>query len=153
MLDHAGAARIVLRDWSSGKLVRYTVPAGLNGSSSPVEGDEEVLAGLRMRKELRKAKDVMLVKLAAGEMDKRDVSLDQEWEEEENEDSGDESERDEDESEDGEDDGEEEESGESDVDEEEAPELLPPAPSPPATKRKRTVSFATPEKRRRGRAR
>jgi len=130
------------------------MPARLNGSPSPVQGDEEVLAGLRMRKELRKAKDVKLVRLAAGEMDRRDVLLDQEWEEDESEESGDEGEGGEDESEDGEDDSEEEEAGESDVDEEEAPELLPPAPSPPAMKRKRTVSFALePEKRRRGRAR
>ena len=148
MLDHAGAARIVLRDWSLGKLVRYTMPAGLNGSSTLV-GDEEVLAGLRTRKELRKARDVKLVRLSAGEVDRRDVMLDQEWEEDESSDEGEDGE---DGSEEGGEAGEEEENDddeeEDDDDDDEAPPLLP-----AATKRKRTVSFAVVEKRRRGHAR
>ncbi|KAL4075642.1 P-loop containing nucleoside triphosphate hydrolase protein [Scleroderma citrinum] len=141
VLDHAGAARIVLRDWSLGKLARYTMPTGQSGASSPVDGDEEVLRGLRTRKELRKAKDVKLVKLTAGEVDKRDVLLDEKWEvegerEEDETEAGEGEESEEDEDADGEEE-------ESDVESDDVPQLLP-----PATKRKRTVSFAVPVKRR-----
>ncbi|KAH7888107.1 P-loop containing nucleoside triphosphate hydrolase protein [Phlebopus sp. FC_14] len=167
VLDHAGAARIMLRDWSTGKFVRYTVPRGATTSSSPDAADEEILLRLRNRKEMRKAGDVKLVKLQAGAADKRDVEMEEPWEEdgnraEEDEDDGDEDQEEEDENEKdgdeaassegegatgsvGEESGGEDEEGE---DSEEAPELLP-----PASKRKRTVSFAAPAvngKRRRG---
>ncbi|KAI6046479.1 P-loop containing nucleoside triphosphate hydrolase protein [Pisolithus marmoratus] len=149
VLDHAGAARIVLRDWNSGNLVRYTTPPIASGGEAPpsaMDGDEDVLEGLRTRKELRK--EVKLVRLASGKVDSRGVLLDEAWgiEDEGSEDGGDSNA-------DGDDDVDEESvSGESDVeDEEEAPELLPPPPSPPAAKRKRTVSFAgLAGKRRRG---
>ncbi|KAI6105376.1 P-loop containing nucleoside triphosphate hydrolase protein [Pisolithus sp. B1] len=155
VLDHAGAARIVLRDWNSGKLGRYTTPPVANASGQPalgMDGDEDILNGLRTRKELRK--EVKLVRLTPGKVDSRNVILDEAWEVEDegSEGSGDSNED--------EDDGVDDESGpgESDVegeedeeDEEEAPELLPAPPSPPVAKRKRTVSFAgLAGKRRRG---
>ncbi|KAF8845573.1 hypothetical protein BDN67DRAFT_961152 [Paxillus ammoniavirescens] len=159
VLDHAGAARIVLRDWSTGKFARYTLPLGTFDSASMEAGDEEVLATLRSRKELRKAGDVKLVKLQAGEVDKRDVEWDVAWEEDEGGSVGDEDGDEDHEEEDGD---EEEvetdaqsETGDNDTDakgldeEEEAPELL----RPPPTNRKRRVAFALPtrgEKRRRG---
>jgi nuclear GTP-binding protein len=167
VLDHAGAARIVLRDWSIGKFARYTVPLGTIDPGSMEAGDEEVLATLRSRKELRKAGDVKLVKLQAGEVDKRDVEWDVAWEEDEGGSVGDED-GDEDHEEEGGDEEEAEEevetdaqseSGDNDTDhetdakgldeEDEAPELL----RRPLTNRKRRVSFALPtrgEKRRRG---
>lgn len=155
VLDHAGAARIVLRDWNSGNLVRYTMPPATSAggvSASSMDEDGEVLEGLRTRRELRK--EVKLVKLTPEKVDSRGGLLDETWEveDEESEDSGDSNE-------DGDDDVDDEsESGESaaeakedEDDEDEAPELLPPPPSPPATKRKRTVSFAgLAGKRRRG---
>lgn len=74
MLDHAGAARIVLRDWSTGKLMRYTMPG------ETVEGDEAVFETVRSRKELRK--NEKLVRMVAGVSDARDVEWDVEYEEE-----------------------------------------------------------------------
>ncbi|KAG0692690.1 P-loop containing nucleoside triphosphate hydrolase protein [Suillus ampliporus] len=156
ILDHAGAARIVLRDWSIGKFARYTMPPGSTTSSTNNEG---ILAMLKSRKELRKAEDVKLVRLQHGEAEKREVLLDDVWgADEENsedevndEDAGDEeASGDEDGDEDEDDQGSSSESGEGEVvvdeeeeeeededeDEEEVPELLPPP------KRKRTVSFA-----------
>ncbi|KAH0839578.1 hypothetical protein J3R83DRAFT_494 [Lanmaoa asiatica] len=79
--DHAGAARIVLRDWSTGKLMRYSMPAGTSGGTT--EGDAAVLGAVKSRKELRSAVEVKLVKMDAGVSDKRDVEWDVVWEEEE----------------------------------------------------------------------
>jgi nuclear GTP-binding protein len=152
VLDHAGAARIVLRDWSIGKFVRYTMPLGSLTTSSSTN-DEEILATLKSRKELRKAEDVKLVQLQPGEAEKREVLLDYVWvvddevseNEVDDEDAGDEEasgdeDGDEDEADQGSDpEGSEEEvvdDDDDDDDEEEVPELLPPS------KRKRTVSFA-----------
>ncbi|KAG2127723.1 P-loop containing nucleoside triphosphate hydrolase protein [Suillus bovinus] len=142
-LDHAGAARIVLRDWSIGKFARYTMPPGSRTTSSSTN-NEEILAMLKSRKELRKA--VKLVQLQPGEVEKREVILDDVWvadeEVSENEaDAGDEEASGDEDGDEGESDqGSDSESGEEEVDEdedeEEAPELLPPP------KRKRTVSFA-----------
>ncbi|KAI0773754.1 GNL3L/Grn1 putative GTPase-domain-containing protein [Fomes fomentarius] len=90
--DLAGAARMVLRDWSSGKLARFTLPPSSTSSSpsspsshaSPAADpalaeiyatkDPSVLAHLRARKELRKAGG--LVKLRPGEVDTRKLVLD-----------------------------------------------------------------------------
>ncbi|KAG2053442.1 P-loop containing nucleoside triphosphate hydrolase protein [Suillus hirtellus] len=145
VLDHAGAARIVLRDWSIGKFARYTMPPGSPTTSSSAN-NEGILAILKSRKELRKAEDVKLVRLQPGEAEKREVLLDDVWvideevgENEVDEDTGDE-EPTGDEDGDGADQGSDSESSEEenvdDEDEEEVPELLPPP------KRKRTVSFA-----------
>lgn len=151
VLDHAGAARIVLRDWSIGKFARYTMPPGSSTTTSPSANDEGILATLKSRKELRKAEDVILVQLQPGEAEKREVLLDDVWVADELEEVS------EDEV-DGEDVGDEEASGDEDDDEDEAdqgsgsesseeeeeiPELLPPP------KRKRTVSFAVGGKRQR----
>jgi len=162
VLDHASAARIVLRDWSTGEFVRYTMPQGTCASVSTERGDEDVLATMRSRKELRRAGDAKLVKLKAGAVEKRDVDLDVAWEEEEGGGGAEDEDGDEDEDEvDGDEavedvDGDDQsESGDGDADddedseEDEAPELL----TPPPAKRKRTVSFAAPTsdgKRRRG---
>lgn len=141
VLDHAGAARIVLRDWSIGKFARYTMPPGSSTTSSSTN-NEGILAMLKSRKELRKAEDVKLVQLQPGEAEKREVLLDDVWvadeevgeDEVDDEDAGDEeASGDEDGDEDEADQGSDSESGE---EEEEVPELLPPP------KRKRTVSFA-----------
>jgi nuclear GTP-binding protein len=147
VLDHAGAARIVLRDWSIGKIARYTMPPGASAPSSSAD-DEKILAKLKRRKELRKADDVKLVRLQPGEAERRDVLLDDIWagdeenseDEANDEDVGDEASGDEDGDEVPDDQDSDSEKGEEDVveeeEEEEAPELLPPP------KRKRTVSFA-----------
>lgn len=147
VLDHAGAARIVLRDWSIGKFARYTMPLGSPTTSSSTN-NEGILAMLKSRKELRKAEDVKLVRLQPGEAEKREVLLDDVWvideevgENEVDEDAGNEEVTgDEDGDENGADQGSDSESSEEEVvddeDEEEVPELLPPP------KRKRTVSFA-----------
>ena len=84
VLDVAGAARIVLRDWSTGKLPRYTVPAAKT-STSPADSslsdiyaqDDEVLTTLTPRKELRKSSG--LVKLVAGSLEDRRVDLEASW--------------------------------------------------------------------------
>ncbi|KAG1780443.1 P-loop containing nucleoside triphosphate hydrolase protein [Suillus placidus] len=141
VLDHAGAARIVLRDWSIEKFGRYTMPPGSSTTSSSTN-NEGILAMLKSRKELRKAEDVKLVRLQPGEAEKREVLLDDVWvvdeevgeDEVDDEDAGDEeASGDEDGDEDEADQGSDSEGGE---EEEEVPELLPPP------KRKRTVSFA-----------
>ncbi|KAF8450916.1 P-loop containing nucleoside triphosphate hydrolase protein [Boletus edulis BED1] len=83
VLDHAGAARIVLRDWRTGKLMRYSMPAG--APEGMMEGDAPVLGSVKSRKELRSAVEVKLVKMDAGESDTRDIGWDVSWEEEEEE--------------------------------------------------------------------
>ncbi|KAG6336330.1 hypothetical protein ID866_2755 [Astraeus odoratus] len=66
VLDRAGAARIVLRDWGMGKLLRYTMPPSCSRTvsatvtSGSAEDRDEVLVALKTRKELRKAADVKL---------------------------------------------------------------------------------------------
>lgn len=83
-LDLAGASRIVLRDWSTGKFPRYTVPLSTTPTSTPDSAfadaytkDEELLSRLSTRKELRKGTGV--VKLDAGEPETRKVALDASW--------------------------------------------------------------------------
>ncbi|KAI0772525.1 hypothetical protein BD413DRAFT_45792 [Trametes elegans] len=159
--DLAGAARLVLRDWSSGKFARYTVPSSPSAdtTTSPDPSlaevytkDESVLSKLSTRKELRKAGG--LVKLRAGAIETRKTPLDASysvaWEDE-----GDEADEEEgaglDETDDVElDDGASVESyasdGEEDEDEdedEEVDELDEDAPpSPPSGKRKRGAAKA-----------
>ncbi|KAG2148001.1 P-loop containing nucleoside triphosphate hydrolase protein [Suillus clintonianus] len=160
VLDHAGAARIVLRDWSIGKFARYTMPPGSSTISSSTN-NEGILAMLKSRKELRKAEDVKLIQLQPGEAEKREVSLDDVWgvdeeisevddEDAEDEEAGGDEDAEDEEARGDEDEDEDEvevdqgnsKSGEAEAvdddeeDEEEVPELLPPP------KRKRTVSFA-----------
>ncbi|EIW62162.1 P-loop containing nucleoside triphosphate hydrolase protein [Trametes versicolor FP-101664 SS1] len=84
--DLTAAARMVLRDWSNGKLARYTVPPSSSAdASAPAETafveiyakDEVVLSRLASRKELRKAGG--LVKLRAGAIDTRKPTLDESY--------------------------------------------------------------------------
>ncbi|KAG8218300.1 hypothetical protein J3R82DRAFT_3914 [Butyriboletus roseoflavus] len=85
VLDHAGAARIVLRDWGTGRLMRYSMPGGTSGGTR--EGDAAVLGAVRSRRELRSAVEVKLVKMDAGVSDTREVEWDVMWgDEEEDED-------------------------------------------------------------------
>lgn len=149
VLDHAGAARIVLRDWSIGKFARYTMPPGSSTTTSSSANDEGILATLKSRKELRKAEDVILVQMQPGEAEKREVLLDDVWvaDEEVSEDEADDEDVGDEEAT-GDEDGDEDEAdqgsgSESSEEEEEIPELLPPP------KRKRTVSFAVGGKRQR----
>ncbi|KAF8189693.1 GTP-binding protein [Pholiota molesta] len=93
-LDLTGAARIVLRDWSVGKLSHYTLPpSSASPKSTPAEAshaesdtllaqlyahDEAVLAGLPTRKDRRR--DGGLVRLApARAADARHAALEQDW--------------------------------------------------------------------------
>ncbi|KAN0124508.1 hypothetical protein V8E52_002157 [Russula decolorans] len=91
-LDLAAAARIVLRDWSTGKLSRYAVPPAVSGSGtaakadtdgvSPAlvtiyEGDPALLEKLPSRKEMRQTRD--LVRLSSERVDDRTLALDAPW--------------------------------------------------------------------------
>ena len=83
VLDHAGAARIVLRDWGTGKLMRYSMPGGTSGGT--MDGDAAVLGAIRSRRELGSAAAVKLVRMDAGVSDRRDVEWDVVWGDEEEE--------------------------------------------------------------------
>ena len=92
-LDLAAAARIVLRDWSTGKLSRYAVPPAVSGPGiaakadtdavSPAalvtiyEGDAALLEKLPPRKEMRQTRD--LVRLSTERVDDRTFALDAPW--------------------------------------------------------------------------
>jgi nuclear GTP-binding protein len=154
----------VLRDWNSGKLVRYTVPPSgeKSGSLQTVdlgEMDKEVLDCVRSRKEMRRSGG--LVRLLASGVENREVDLEKPWFWFGMEEEGGSDDEDEDEDEGGgeadgdggddemmldgeEDEEEEDDDGSSDGDEdddddqqEEEPEL------PPAQKRKQAVSFGS----------
>ncbi|KAI9063457.1 P-loop containing nucleoside triphosphate hydrolase protein [Trametes sanguinea] len=83
--DLTGAAKIVLRDWSSGKFARFTLPSTSPSSdsaapsdsalSSVYSHDQDVLSKLTTRKELRKAGG--LVKLRPGAIDSRRTLLEE----------------------------------------------------------------------------
>ncbi|OJT04433.1 Guanine nucleotide-binding protein-like 3 -like protein [Trametes pubescens] len=86
--DLTAAARMVLRDWSNGKLARYTMPASPSAdaaAAAPTDPalaeayakDGAVLGRLASRKELRKAGG--LVKLRAGAIDTRRPTLDESY--------------------------------------------------------------------------
>ncbi len=91
-MDLTGAARIVLRDWSVGKLAHFTLPSAKSLSAPAIpstseqdpifaqlyENDEAHLAGIPTRKEKRKAGG--LVKLTASRSaDERPAAVEQEW--------------------------------------------------------------------------
>ncbi|KAH7916103.1 P-loop containing nucleoside triphosphate hydrolase protein [Hygrophoropsis aurantiaca] len=156
VLDHAGAARIVLKDWSTGRLARYTIPSNSTASNlSPsalaalYAQDEVIINTLRTRKEMRKGTEIKLVKILPGGSEKRAVVLDEEWTNESDE-SENESEKDGDEEDFGDDAmvDDDEDDNRSEVDQadgdesDEAEQGEEEAPPPP--KRKRTVSFAVP---------
>jgi nuclear GTP-binding protein len=76
------AARIVLRDWCIGKLLRYTTPAPIEAVASVTtsdnlyDRDEQILATVRPRKELRKLGSV---RLSPSAQETRVVALDAPW--------------------------------------------------------------------------
>jgi hypothetical protein len=88
-LDLAGAACLVLRDWSTGKLSRYAVPPPVSGGPgtatdvvSPAlatiyAGDAALLERLLPRKELRRSRDI--VRLSPERVDDRALALDAPW--------------------------------------------------------------------------
>lgn len=89
-LDLLGAARIVLRDWSTGKFPRYTQPPASStehGGSAEQDGefaelykaDEEILGAAPLRKDMRRGGG--LIKLTPGDVEKRKVALDAPWDE------------------------------------------------------------------------
>ncbi|KAL1681245.1 P-loop containing nucleoside triphosphate hydrolase protein [Schizophyllum commune] len=141
-VDLTNASRVVLRDWSTGRIKWYT--PGPTSSAGPSEAVEAILSRLPTRKELRRAGG--LVKLTPGTVDERSVELDAPWvrgaeprvgadSDEEDGDVDMEGEEDEDdegsEVDDDEDEDEEEEDDEEDEEEEED------LPVPPPSKRKR----------------
>ncbi|KAI5124889.1 hypothetical protein M0805_007318 [Coniferiporia weirii] len=150
-LDHAGAARIVLRDWSTGRLPRFSqhpAPAG-NVDAGLDAADEEALKAAPLRKEMRKGRGI--VRLVPGVVETRTVGLEMPWDadaggssEEDEGDVGDvqvaseEDEGSEDEEEDEDEDASEVAVEEIDVEEEE--EDLPPSPK---GKRKRQEKLAS----------
>jgi nuclear GTP-binding protein len=95
-LDLIGAARIVLRDWNSGKFARYTTPSTTPPAAPPAKSssnsepisisfltplyakDEAILAVLATRKEIRKQKEG-LVKLSPGKVEERQASVEENW--------------------------------------------------------------------------
>jgi nuclear GTP-binding protein len=83
-LDLAGAARIVLRDWSIGKIPRFTpapaTPEATQATPSLAElygKDEEVLSKLKTRKDMRRSTG--LVKLIAGHVESRQADAEAGW--------------------------------------------------------------------------
>ncbi|CCM03995.1 uncharacterized protein FIBRA_06151 [Fibroporia radiculosa] len=157
--DLAGAARIVLRDWSTGTFPRYAVPPAPASAPSetapPAEWyvkDNEILARLSMRKDLRKAAG--LIRLITGKIEDRKVALDAPWRDSENSDDGesdaDEDDEDEDEADGVDDDAsvdlEEDSAGdddEEDDEEEEEEDEEEEEPLPPIGKRKRGIAKAS----------
>jgi nuclear GTP-binding protein len=90
-----GAARLVLRDWSAGKLPRYAVPppsptltAPQDAITTAADGDDPALAAIYAdvaailerlvpRKELRQSRDV--VRLSSGRVDERALAIEASW--------------------------------------------------------------------------
>lgn len=163
----AGASKIVLRDWNTGKFSRYTMPPISRENGQPLlsEADEKILSHVRTRKDIRRESGG-LVKLSASEMERREVELSQPWREEggrdhddipngkmnieedvdvdeedesDNEDNGSEEEEEEEEtSGDEEDESQDGDDAESQADDDKELRL-----EPPPTKRKRAVSFVS----------
>lgn len=83
VLDVAGASRIVLRDWSTGKLPRYTVPSSSTSAPSNPSlvshhaSDESILSTIPTRKESRKGRG--LVKLTSANVESRHLALEASW--------------------------------------------------------------------------
>ncbi|KAG6867930.1 hypothetical protein C0993_009412 [Termitomyces sp. T159_Od127] len=88
-LDLIGASRILLRDWSTGKFARYSIPPTTALSTTcnsdaqhsffkKLHGsDVTILEVVLSKKELRKS--VGLVKISSGEIDLRNVVLQDPW--------------------------------------------------------------------------
>jgi nuclear GTP-binding protein len=74
VLDKAGAARVLLRDWATGRLPRVAVAPVSVGAEL---GDAEVLERLRTRAEMRKGDG--LVRLTPGMAEAREVDLAVPW--------------------------------------------------------------------------
>ena len=80
-----GAARLVLRDWSTGKLPRYAMPppSGAAADGDPTlaaiyaDDDAALLERLLPRKELRRSRDV--VRLSSGRVDERALAFEAPW--------------------------------------------------------------------------
>jgi nuclear GTP-binding protein len=154
-LDQAGAARIVLRDWSVGKFPRFTpTPAASEASflTRPTPSlaelyskDEEALSTLKTRKEMRKSTG--LIKLVAGHVENRKVDIEAGW-------AGAEHEKDdqnEDEDDDGEETGTEDEEDEDvelddveELEEDESEEDEEPVPAPSGKRKRPSKSTASP---------
>ena len=142
VLDVSSASRILLRDWSTGKFPRFTMPSSVSTSmsvDSPFAdlyvSDEKILELLPTRKERRMTTGA--VKLTPSKSETRKVTFEAPWvaDDEESEDEDAEGEDDDDEEDqdvemDNDDDGDDEEEDEEDEEEEE------PVP-PPSSKRKR----------------
>ena len=84
VLDTIGASRILLRDWSTGKFPRFTLPPSTSTSmavDSPFSdiyaSDEGMLDALPTRKERRKTDGV--VKLVTSEPETRKLALETPW--------------------------------------------------------------------------
>ncbi|EIM85608.1 uncharacterized protein STEHIDRAFT_169483 [Stereum hirsutum FP-91666 SS1] len=159
VLDLTAAARIVLRDWSTGKLQRISMPPTSSKSIPTVDelanalselyttADSAVLSQVRTKKEMRKADG--LVKMASGTVDERELELEKVWvglepdSEEEDEDEDEDAEGEDDlmdvdetEAPSGEEDPMSDDMGGDEEEEEENEEPTPP-PSPKFSKRKR----------------
>jgi len=76
LIDHATAARIVLRDWSTGRFARYSSPPTSPAGQS-VEDLKDVLATLKTRKEM--STSVSLVKMTPGAVEDRMPVLEEIW--------------------------------------------------------------------------
>lgn len=143
-MDLTGASRIVLRDWSTNKFPRFTIPPASSTATavSPDDklaalyvNDESVLSTLKLRKEMRKTEG--LVKFVPGEIEGRKALIHDPWagsvEDEDDEDEDGDNEEASDEVAD-----EEEEDDEDESDEEPEPE---PEPAPPVSgKQKRKLA-------------
>ncbi|KZP15119.1 hypothetical protein FIBSPDRAFT_1048353 [Athelia psychrophila] len=77
VLDLAGAARNVLRDWSVGRFPRFTPAPTAPTSAEQDVRDEAVLAQLKARKEMRK--EGGLVKFVASPVESRRANVEGEW--------------------------------------------------------------------------
>ncbi|KAH9062032.1 hypothetical protein EDB87DRAFT_1788140 [Lactarius vividus] len=82
--DLVGAARLVLRDWSTGKLPRYAVPPPIaqQAEGDPTlamiyAGDAVLLERLVPRKELRRSRDI--IRLSSGQVDERALAFEAPW--------------------------------------------------------------------------
>ncbi|KAH9007137.1 GNL3L/Grn1 putative GTPase-domain-containing protein [Lactarius hatsudake] len=83
--DLVSAARLVLRDWSTGKLPRYAVPPppiarqadGDPSLATIYAADDALLERLVPRKELHRSRDV--VRLSTGQVDERALALEAPW--------------------------------------------------------------------------
>ena len=150
--DLAGACRIVLRDWNTGRFPWYAMPEASSSSAdasvkktkskqaSSAESAEEVLEKLQSRKEKMMSGGV--VKMMPGALETRKVELTAGWVEDEEEEDEDDDEEDvvvHEEDVDGDDDEEMDDAEEGDKEEEEEEEEISPPPPPP-TKGKRKAS-------------